>query len=81
MTCFTLCQLCDVPIPSGDNAHQFHDDCDRFLDGYCRCDGWVCESCCPEPECSPLAAASIVARGDVRARAEVAELAAHEAAS
>lgn len=69
--CFTLCQTCDAPIGGSEDAHQFHDiDCDRMLNGFCRCDGWLCLACCPDRECSPLAAASALAREDVRARAE-----------
>ena len=72
MTAFTLCVECGTPIGGDENAHQAHDvnECRRFLDGYCGCDGWSCARCCPEPECGPLAAALLVAREDTRARAE-----------
>lgn len=78
--CYTLCQQCDVPIGSSESAHQAHDtDCDRFLTGVCRCDGWLCLSCCPELDCTPLAELMQGTRADSRARAEAAEVAAHEA--
>lgn len=81
MTCFTLCQTCGVPIPDGESAHQAHDiyTCERALTGVCRCDGWVCRSCCPEQECTRLVEALQVAREDTRARAAVAEAAYGEA--
>lgn len=73
---FTLCVRCDVPIPDGESAHQAHDDgcvlARAFVEGICRCDGWVCLACCPEPECSPLAARLAEARAEDRARVEVA---------
>lgn len=77
---FTLCQECDVPIPAGEPAHWYHDpyDCDRFLTGACRCDGWLCPSCCPEPECTPLAVLLLEAREDTRARAAAADAAYEE---
>lgn len=74
--CFTLCQLCDVPIGASEDAHQFHDlDCDRALTGVCRCDGWVCMACCPDPGCTPLAAVLQEARAADRARVEAWEAA------
>ena len=77
MSAFELCVECGTPV--GDVGHQAHEDCNRFLDGFCRCSGWLCSRCCPDPECSPLAAALLVAREDVRARAE-AEMVATERA-
>lgn len=74
MTAFTLCQRCGTPV--GDVGHQAHDeDCDRFLTGVCRCDGWLCAGCCPDRSCTPLAARLAVAREDTYARAAVAEAA------
>lgn len=70
MTAFVLCESCGTPIEGG-RTHDFHDiDCDRFLAGFCRCDGVVCIRCCPDEVCGPLAAALIVARQDTLARAE-----------
>lgn len=78
MTCFDLCRDCGAPV--GELAHWVHDDgCDpvsRSLGEMCRCVGaWVCVGCCPEPECTPLAALLAVAREDTRARAEAWEAA------
>lgn len=69
--CFVLCQLCDVPIGAQEDAHTYHDPsyCTRYLDGWCRCDGWVCMSCCPDEACTPLQEACLTAREDVLARA------------
>lgn len=70
MTAFTLCRDCGTPL--GENGHWIHDlDCDRFLNGWCRCDGdWLCSVCCPDQACTPLATACALAREDVYARAE-----------
>lgn len=69
----TLCEQCDVPIPAGESAHFVHDDdCTRFLEGFCRCEGgWVCRACCPDEACSPLQTALALAREDTLARAQV----------
>lgn len=73
--CFVLCKECDTPIGGSEAAHQWHDpyECARFVFGSCRCDGWVCLSCCPEPACSPLQARMLEARAEVIADAEWAE--------
>lgn len=73
---------CRGLIADDESAHWVHDsDCDRMLDGVCRCEGsWWCQTCCPDEECTALQAALLLAREDVRARAEAAEIAAEEVA-
>ena len=72
---FTLCVKCETTIPFDETAHLAHeDDCllkRAMADGVCRCDGWLCLRCCPEPGCSPLQMALQEARAETRKRAEV----------
>lgn len=84
MTCFTLCVECGAPIGASEDAHQWHDPdtCDRMLNGWCRCDGWLCAACCGvSGECSPLQEACLAAREEVVARAEAWEAAQVQPAS
>lgn len=80
---FTICETCDVPIPDGEPARIIHDPytCDRYLGVACRCDGWGCLTCHPVEPCSPLQTALLLAREDVRVRAEAAEIEAEKEAS
>lgn len=70
----THCTTCNEPIPDGAIAHQAHDsDCDRAMCGVCRCDGWVCSTCCPDSACvTPLAA--LLQEANRQHRETVAEL-------
>ena len=72
MSAFTLCQECGSPTGGDENAHLAHDvdRCGRFLDGRCTCDGWVCQSCCPDEECGPLARFLEEARAENVARCD-----------
>lgn len=83
MSCFDVCKQCEGLIESSESAHQWHDpeNCNRFVTGVCACDGWVCLDCCPEPECSPLQEACLIAKADVVARAEAWEAAQHAPSS
>lgn len=53
MSATVYCRVCGCPLLMDGSEHQWHDirRCNRFLNGFCDCDGWSCAACCRE--CAP----------------------------
>jgi hypothetical protein len=58
----TRCAICNRRIRDLDCAHQHHErGCNRFCEGWCRCDQWACAACCEECFRPPTALAARLA--------------------